>query len=256
MNIDKKILEELRRINQINSYILNEQDPLAGGDPAAGGADPLAGGDPAAAGGAPAPGGDPAAGGTPAPGGDPAAAGGAPAPGGEEGQPIDIENDPDVEVVDEPGTESKDKEEGQGETEEIDITDLVTAQQEIKDKQDEIMDNLFGKLDDLQSKLSNMDQILNKIQSLETKFDRYREKTPEEKLMLRSLDSYPYNQKLTDFFDDKKQDMEETGKNEYILTSDEVENFSPNEIKKTFNTFDEEEEKLKERYYRRNKRIL
>ena len=250
MNIDKKILEELRRINQINSYILNEQDPLAGGDPAAGGADPLAGG-------APAPGGDPAAaGGAPAPGGDPAAAGGAPAPGGEEGQPIDIENDPDVEVVDEPGTESKDKEEGEGETEEIDITDLVTAQQEIKDKQDEIMDNLFGKLDDLQSKLANIDQIMNRINSLETKFDKYREKTPEEKLMLRSLDSYPYNQKLTDFFDDKKIEMDKTDKNEYVLTSDEVENFSPNEIKGTFNDFDEEEEKLSEMYYRRNRRLL
>jgi hypothetical protein len=247
--IDRKIIEEIRRIGQINQYILNEQDPLAAppADPAAGEAPPDLGGD--------VPVGEP----------DPAGGAGAPppTPGPEAGAaptgeptPVDVENDPDVEVVDEPGTESEDKKEGEGETEEIDITDLVTAQQEIKDKQDEIMDNLFGKLDDLQSKLSNMDQILNKIQSLETKFDRYREKTPEEKLMLRSLDSYPYNQKLTDFFDDKKQDMEETGKNEYILTSDEVENFSPNEIKKTFNTFDEEEEKLKERYYRRNKRIL
>ena len=104
------------------------------------------------------------------------------------------------------------------------------------------MDDMFSRLDDLQSKLENMDQIMNKINSLETKFDRYREKTPEEKLELRSLDSYPYNQKLTDFFDDKKVEMEKTGKNEYILTSDEVQNFSPNEIKKTFNSFDNEEE--------------
>ncbi len=28
--------------------------------------------------------------------------------------------------------------------------------------------------------------------------------------------------------------LEKTGKNEYILTSDEVENYSPSEIKKTF----------------------
>jgi hypothetical protein len=104
------------------------------------------------------------------------------------------------------------------------------------------MNDMFSRLDDLQSKLENMDQIMNKINSLETKFDRYREKTPEEKLELRSLDSYPYNQKLTDFFDDKKVEMEKTGKNEYILTSDEVQNFSPNEIKKTFNSFDNEEE--------------
>jgi hypothetical protein len=114
------------------------------------------------------------------------------------------------------------------------------------------MNNLFTKLDDLQSKLSHMDQIMDKINSLETKFDRYREKTPEEKLMLRSLDSYPYNQKLTDFFDDKKQEMEDTGKNEYVLTSDEVEEFSPNEIKGTFNEFDE----IKESRKKQKRRIL
>jgi hypothetical protein len=42
---------------------------------------------------------------------------------------------------------------------------------------------------------------------------------------------------LTDFFEDKKEDMEKSGKNEYVLTDDEVESFSPNEIKKTFNKF-------------------
>ena len=59
-------------------------------------------------------------------------------------------------------------------------------------------------------------------------------KTPEEKLELRSLDSYPFNQKLSDFFEDKEEDLEKTGKNEYILTSDEIEDYSPSEIKKTF----------------------
>ncbi len=103
------------------------------------------------------------------------------------------------------------------------------------------MDNIFAKLDDLEQKLQHMDDIMNKINSLESKFDKYRQKTPEEKLMLRSLDSYPYNQKLTDFFDDKKEDLEATGKNEYVLTSDEVENFSPNEVKKTFNSYDIDE---------------
>ena len=104
------------------------------------------------------------------------------------------------------------------------------------------MDGIFTKLDDLESKLSNMDEIMNKINSLETKLEKYRQKSPEEKLELRSLDSYPYNQKLTDFFDDKKGEMEKSGKNEYILTSDEVENYSPNEVKKTFNLYDTEED--------------
>jgi hypothetical protein len=210
MSLDKKIIEELKRFNQINTYVINEQAPMdvPPVDPAA-----LPPAEPAMA---------PAA--TPAP----------PVEGETIPEPVDVSADPDVEEVTDSGEV---KDETGGESEELDITDLVTAQQEIKDKQDEIMDTVFSKLDDLQSKLANMDEIMNKISNLENKFDRYREKTPEEKLMLRSLDSYPYNQKLTDFFDDKKEEMEETGKNEYILTSDEVESFSPNEIKKTFNNY-------------------
>jgi hypothetical protein len=229
MSIERKILEELKRFNQINSYILNEQPepPAPEGDlppaPEAGAPAPDAGAAPA-----------PDAGAAPAP-----DAGAAPAGGEAIPEPVDIENDPDVEEV---GGEAKGGEDE--ESEEIDITDLVTSQQEIQAKQDEFMDSMFSKLDDLASKLENMDQIMNKINDLESKFDKYREKTPEEKLMLRSLDSYPYNQKLTDFFDDKKDEMEETGKNEYVLTSDEVENFSPNEVKKTFNIYDNEEDNM------------
>ena len=226
MSREKKILEEIKRIKQINSYILNEQDPLAAGTetplpPAEGGVPPP----PAEEGGTPPP---------PAEGSEP------PVGGTEIPEPIDVASDPDVEEV---GVE-KESEGGEEETEEIDITDLVTTQQEIKDKQDSFMNDMIAKLDDLQSKLQNMDQIFDKINSLETKFDRYREKTPEERLELRSLDSYPYNQKLTDFFDDKKVDMEKSGKNEYILTSDDVENFSPNEVKKTFNIYDDEDNQM------------
>ena len=214
MSLDKKILEELKRFNQINKYVLNEQEPP-----------------PAEPGLAAAP--PPAEGGVPAP--PPPAEGGAPG-GTEVPEPVDVASDPDVEEV---GKEETSEEGGE---EEIDITDLVTTQQEIKDKQETFMDDMFRRLDDLQSKLEGMDEILNRIQNLESKFDKYRDKTPEEKLMLRSLDSYPYNQKLTDFFDDKQVEMEKTGKNEYVLTSDEVENFSPNEVKKTFNIYDENEE--------------
>jgi len=222
MKLDKKILEELKRFNDINRYVLNEQEPALPEPPALPADDAI-----------PAPPADAAATATP-----PADVPAEPA-ATEVPEPVDVANDPDVEEV---GKE----EEGGGdeESEEIDITDLVSTQQEIKEKQDTFMDDMFARLDDLQTKLSSMDQILNKIQSLETKFDRYRDKTPEEKLMLRSLDSYPYNQKLTDFFDDKQVEMEKTGKNEYVLTSDEVENFSPNEIKKTFNIYDDEEDKM------------
>jgi len=229
MSLEKKILEELKRFNAINSYIIKEQGDVPPPPPEEPTGD--LGLPPAPAGDATAP---PAPDSTTPP---------APDAGGEEiPEPVDVSNDPDVEEV---GAEG-DKE-GDEETEEIDITDLVTTQQEIKTKQDEFMDNIFTKLDDLESKLTHMDDIMNKINSLENKFDKYREKTPEEKLMLRSLDSYPYNQKLTDFFEDKKGEMEETGKNEYILTTDDVEDFSPNEVKKTFNQYNERNERLKRR---------
>lgn len=221
MSLDKKIIEELKRFNQINRYVLNEQEPEVGGAPedisaptAAGEVAPPADVPPAAP--------------------EPATA----EPPAVVPEPVDIATDPEVEEV------GKEESKGDEEGEEIDITDLVTTQQEIKDKQDTFMDDIFKRLDDLQSKLENMDDIMTKISNLENKFDRYRSKTPEEKLMLRSLDSYPYNQKLTDFFEDKKDEMEETGKNEYVLTTDEVENFSPNEIKKTFNIYDDEEDKM------------
>ena len=161
-------------------------------------------------------------------------------------EPVDVTADPDVEVVDDTEgdvqtdvTNSEPTEEGG--TEELDITDLVTSQKDIQSKQDEFMNSMFDKLSDLESKLGAMDTIFQKINSIENKIEKYREKSPEEKLQLRSLDSYPYNQKLSDFFMDKQDEFEATGKNEYILTSDEVENYSPNEIRDTFNKFEQDD---------------
>jgi hypothetical protein len=37
--------------------------------------------------------------------------------------------------------------------------------------------------------------------------------------------------------------MDATGKNEYVLTDDEVESFQPNEIKKSFNTYLQDDNK-------------
>jgi hypothetical protein len=211
MSLEKKILEEVKRYNNINRYIF-EQDATA--DPI----DDFTGADTGVN--LPAPDVD-----TP------------PADTGAEeiSEPIDTTTDPDVEKIDNKGKSMEDSTDNS--TEELDITELVTSQKDIQTKQDEYMQTMFEKLDDLTSKLSAMDSIFEKINSLENKIEKYREKTPEEKLHLRSLDSYPFNQKLTDFFEDKKEDMQMSGKNEYVLTDDEVQNYSPNEIKKTFNKF-------------------
>jgi hypothetical protein len=101
-------------------------------------------------------------------------------------------------------------------------------------KQEDYFNNLFNQLNDLQSKLGEMDNIMNKLNSLENKIEKYREKTPQEKLELRTYDSYPFNQKLSQFFDDKQDEMEKTGKNDYVLTSDDVTDINVNDIKNSF----------------------
>jgi len=204
MGIDKKILEEIKRHNSINKYIMEQGDTL----PAPEEALPPA---PEAAPAAPVAPAAPTAPATPGP------------------QPVDIENDPDVEEVGK-------------ETEELDITDLVDTQKTLVDKQEEYFNNLFDQLKNLESKLGEMDNLVNTVNNLEVKIEKMRPKTPEEKLELRSLDSGPFNQKLSEFFDDKMDDMEKTGKNEYVLTTDEVEEFSPNEIKGSFSEYDDEDE--------------
>ncbi len=226
--LKEKLLEELNRYNAINRYtqkLVLEQDmgadaaaaavppadPLAGApppaDPMAAGADPMAAGaDPMAAGA------DPAAGGVPPA--DPMAAGGAEAP-------------------------------ATAETEEIDITDLVNMTKSIKNEMDknkdegnsviQKMDSVFGKLNDLEQKLAQMDSVISKIDELGSKIEQVKPKTPQEKLEMRSLDSYPFNQNPQDFFSQKQNEMQASGKNEYVLTKDEVENYGQSQIMKSFN---------------------
>ena len=169
-----------------------------------------------------------------------------PPPAPPTGEPIDLSKDPDVEELpgdDEEGTE------GEGETEELDITDLVDSQKTMADKQEEYFENLFNQIKTMEEKLAEMDNIVQKIDILDAKVERYMPKTPQEKLELRSLDSGPYKQNLADFFKDKEEEMEKTGKNEYVLTQDEVENFSPSDIEKTFNEpMEDEDDILLNRY--------
>jgi hypothetical protein len=143
--------------------------------------------------------------------------------------PIDVEADKDVEVI------------GDDESEELEITDLVDSQKSIGEKQDEYFDNLFAQIKGLEEKLSAMDQLVSKIDNLETNIEKMRPKTSQEKLELRSLDSGPFNQKLSDFFTDKQEDFEKTGK-EYVLTTDDVEQYSGNQIKDSFNDYEDNEE--------------
>ena len=200
MAIDKKILKEIQRHHRINTYI-SEQ---AAGNIVPGLEGPTEPED------------------------NLAAANSEVAPTGTP-EKIDLATDTEVKKIDNEGGTTE--ETG---TQELDVTELVSAQKNIENKQEEYFENLFGYLQNLESKLSDMDNLVNKLNDIEAKLEKFRPKSAEEKLDLRTIDSGPFNKKLSDFFDDKKEDWEKSGKHEYILTSDEVEDISPAEIKKTF----------------------
>ena len=237
--LEQKLQEELNRYKAINKYgkkLIMEQDvPPAPEAPAE---------DPAA---------DPTTAPTDAPLGD--APLDAPAPdlggGGGDLPPADAPLDapaPDAAGGESPLTDAP----AADTTEEIDITDLVDMTQSIKkdieaNKNDhgavlQKMDDVFSKLDDLEAKLGEMNQLVSKIDELGAKVQEMKPKTEVEKLEMRSLDSYPFNQKPQEFFAQKQGEMRASGKNEYVLTKDEVENYPTDEIKTSFNPEVEEDE--------------
>jgi hypothetical protein len=125
---------------------------------------------------------------------------------------------------------------------EIDVTELVKGSEAAKESADLAntkIGELMGMVSKLESQISAMSAISDKIDKLEGEIEK-RNPTPKEKLEMRSLDSYPYNIKLTDFWDDKEGNYEansETTKQpkEYVLTKDDIDtSYSDSSIKKTF----------------------
>lgn len=217
MSLEKQLREELDRYNSINNYqkkSINEQEELDPTDLPTGD-EPL---------------------------GD--------APIGDE--PVGDAPVDDLPVDDAPVDEIPAEEpEGDFDTEEIDITDLVNMTQNIKNDLDSSksdndavmgkMGDLFGKLDDLESKLSQMDDVIAKIDGLESKVTQMKEPTPQEKLEMRSLDSYPFNQSPTDFFSQKQGEMKKSGKNEYVITKSDLDDINPGQMRASFGEEDEDD---------------
>jgi hypothetical protein len=143
-------------------------------------------------------------------------------------------------------------------TEEVDVTDLVNMTKNIKTELEQSknengdvirkMDDVFSKLNDLESKLSNMDSVLSMIDQLGAKIDAVKPQTPQEKLEMRSLDSYPFNEKPQEFFAHKQDEMRASGKNEYVLTKNDIQNYSKETLAKTFNPYDNDEQESRFQY--------
>jgi len=178
----------------------------------------------------PTPGGPPAPGGTPTPTGPPTP----PTPGGTP-PPLPPPPPPPAEMEDE-------------EVEEIDVTDLVNNQEEVGSSVEKFatqLSDIESKFSDLAIQLDKMDMIFQKIDSMEDEIQKMAPMTPVEKMELRSLDSFPYNQRLDSYFEDKKAeykklrgidlDIGPTDEKEYTLTQGEANEWDDNEIGNSFN---------------------
>jgi len=124
---------------------------------------------------------------------------------------------------------------------EVDVTALVNGSEEAKKAAEIASQNsqvLLQKLTSLEARVANMDKVSVKIDNLEKEIVK-RNPTPVEKLEMRSLSSYPYTQKLTDYWADKKGPYDVMGnedkKKEYVLTKDDVNaDYSDASIKQSF----------------------
>lgn len=161
--------------------------------------------------------------------------------GGEDTE--NVEGGEDLEMEDEISMED-DVDTGTGT--EVEVTDLVQSQEKIEksvednktslDNNNEKLTSLLDKLGDLETQLSGMDDILKQINNLEDKIEKYRPKTSTEKMELRKKhDSGPYNKTLEDFWTDEQDKFKEQGKVDYVLTKDEVEDYNNADIKQSFN---------------------
>lgn len=140
------------------------------------------------------------------------------------------------------------------ETEEIDVTDIVKRADDAKgyaekavsaaEQGKNMIQDLMTKFDTLQKSLSKIDMVANELNSIKSDLQSQK---PKEKLELRSLDSYPFNVKLTDYWDDEKlkdnyeiTSRKPDGKSSdgdvkvWKLNPDEVKDYSSTDIKKSF----------------------
>jgi hypothetical protein len=122
---------------------------------------------------------------------------------------------------------------------EVDVTSLVKGSEEAKQSADNASQNtdtLLAKFQDLENRVGAMAAISDKIETLEKEIVK-RNPTPIESLEMRSMKSFPYNIKLTDYWKDVdgyNPDGEEKQK-EYVLTQDDVDaDFADASVKKSF----------------------
>lgn len=134
---------------------------------------------------------------------------------------------------------------------EVDVTSIVQGSEQATKAAQQATNNtemLLKKFNDMEARLARMDSVSNKIDNLEREMVK-RNPTPVEKLEMRTLDSAPFNQKLTDYWGTKEGPYDVMNKNkekEYILTKDDIDyGYSESNVKKSFtNVSDYDEEDI------------
>ena len=137
----------------------------------------------------------------------------------------------------------------------IDVDDITNAQEKMNDKVNVVGQDL-GKVDSkieaLLQTLSKMETMINnnneEIAKFKAEFEK-RNPTQTEKLNLRSLDSYPFNVNPKDYWAQKGADPNsnysgfsnngEPTTQEYVITNNDVDDFSEREIADSFDIADE-----------------
>ena len=249
---EEEIEEAGEDMNQ-DPNAMGGQDPMGGDPNAAGGMpqDPNAmGGDPNAAGGMPQ---DPnaAMGGQDPMGGDPNAMGGGDPMGGEDpnamgGDPMMGGEDP---MMEDPMADGEEEDETI-----VDIDGLTKAQDKLNIKQNHIgrdLSKVDSRIDTLIDTIGNLlnkvDSNNSEIEALKAEFEK-RNPTQTEKLNLRSLDSYPFNVKPNEYWDEKAKeggyeayaDNDEPTTKEYLITNDDVDNPTDDIANTFFNVGDDD----------------
>jgi hypothetical protein len=141
----------------------------------------------------------------------------------------------------------------------IDVDDLTDAQEKVNDKVNSVgrdlgnVDKKIGKLIGAIETLQNMfNQNNEKIEDLKREIEK-RNPTQTEKLNLRSIDSYPFVDKPTDYWAKKTAnsnysvyaDNDEPTTQEYVITNNDVDDFTERDIEDSFSISDELDQNIK-----------
>lgn len=131
----------------------------------------------------------------------------------------------------------------------IDVDDLTKAQEKLNNKQNMVgkdLGQLDNRIEKLMTAVEKMKSIIdhnnNEITDLKAELQK-RVPTQTERLDMRSLDTYPFNVKPTDYWKNKESqggyearydNNEPEGKQELTITNKDIDNYSDRDIEKSF----------------------